>query len=351
MRRFSTFLEQHAAALVAARSPTMAKVVRRSAELHLRAHRDRRRSVRARLVAAAGFRPLGGAQARATDRSPAAARRGGGASASRWTAPTRTWPGFLPEADWRRIIRSASRRSAPVYAPELAEHLATPDHPDSVLRRSGGVSRASGRPADHHAAPGHRPPVRRARGRHRNVMIRSIEILSRWKPSAWRPRRRQRPDHEDATSRLSTQRPQLVDEYFIENRNRLLEIAAFLDRLDRADPAWRSRISGCGCSATRWTRCGTPGDRLTRIQMLLSDPTTEPLERARSEGRHGRVRSRAAREARSMRYIDHHAHMVSRTTDDYAQMALTGCVAVTEPAFWAGWDRSAATASRTTSGS
>src|SRR5687768_18558219 len=27
----------------------------------------------------------------------------------------------------------------------------------------------------------------------------------------------------------------LVDEYFIENRNRLLEIAAFLDRLDRAD--------------------------------------------------------------------------------------------------------------------
>jgi predicted metal-dependent TIM-barrel fold hydrolase len=43
-----------------------------------------------------------------------------------------------------------------------------------------------------------------------------------------------------------------------------------------------------------------------------------------------------------MRYIDHHAHMVSRTTDDYQQMALTGCVAVTEPAFWAGWDRSGA---------
>jgi predicted metal-dependent TIM-barrel fold hydrolase len=41
-----------------------------------------------------------------------------------------------------------------------------------------------------------------------------------------------------------------------------------------------------------------------------------------------------------MNYIDHHAHMVSRTTDDYQQMALTGCVAVTEPAFWAGWDRS-----------
>lgn len=45
-----------------------------------------------------------------------------------------------------------------------------------------------------------------------------------------------------------------------------------------------------------------------------------------------------------MRYIDHHAHMVSRTTDDYQQMALSGCVAVTEPAFWPGWDRSSAEA-------
>ena len=40
-----------------------------------------------------------------------------------------------------------------------------------------------------------------------------------------------------------------------------------------------------------------------------------------------------------MRYIDPHIHMVSRTTDDYARMALAGCVAVTEPAFWAGFDR------------
>ena len=43
-----------------------------------------------------------------------------------------------------------------------------------------------------------------------------------------------------------------------------------------------------------------------------------------------------------MRYIDPHIHMVSRTTDDYARMAMAGCVAVTEPAFWAGFDRSSA---------
>ncbi len=45
-----------------------------------------------------------------------------------------------------------------------------------------------------------------------------------------------------------------------------------------------------------------------------------------------------------MEYIDLHAHMVSRTTDDYERMALTGCVALTEPAFWAGYDRGSADA-------
>ncbi|TWT35771.1 TatD related DNase [Posidoniimonas corsicana] len=40
-----------------------------------------------------------------------------------------------------------------------------------------------------------------------------------------------------------------------------------------------------------------------------------------------------------MDYIDPHIHMVSRTTDDYRTLAQMGCVAVSEPAFWAGYDR------------
>ncbi|MBM4320396.1 MAG: metal-dependent hydrolase [Deltaproteobacteria bacterium] len=40
-----------------------------------------------------------------------------------------------------------------------------------------------------------------------------------------------------------------------------------------------------------------------------------------------------------MRLIDPHIHMVSRTTDDYQAMALAGIRTVTEPAFWAGFDR------------
>ncbi len=41
-----------------------------------------------------------------------------------------------------------------------------------------------------------------------------------------------------------------------------------------------------------------------------------------------------------MRYIEPHAHMVSRVTDDYVAMVTSGCAAVCEPAFWAGFDRS-----------
>jgi hypothetical protein len=43
-----------------------------------------------------------------------------------------------------------------------------------------------------------------------------------------------------------------------------------------------------------------------------------------------------------MNYIDPHIHMVSRVTDDYHRMAQCGCRAVSEPAFWAGFDRGSA---------
>ncbi len=43
-----------------------------------------------------------------------------------------------------------------------------------------------------------------------------------------------------------------------------------------------------------------------------------------------------------MKFIDPHIHMVSRTTDDYERLAHAGCIAMTEPAFWAGFDRSRA---------
>jgi len=40
-----------------------------------------------------------------------------------------------------------------------------------------------------------------------------------------------------------------------------------------------------------------------------------------------------------MKVIDPHIHMISRTTDDYMKLAISGIHTITEPAFWAGYDR------------
>jgi hypothetical protein len=77
---------------------------------------------------------------------------------------------------------------------------------------------------------------------------------------------------------LSTR--QIVDEYFIENRHRILDIAAFLDRLERSqdgqDPATDFRIRAFR-QALEILNDPAP-DRLRRIHMIFSDPTTEPRE-------------------------------------------------------------------------
>jgi hypothetical protein len=71
---------------------------------------------------------------------------------------------------------------------------------------------------------------------------------------------------------------ELADEFFIENRNRLLEIAAFLDRLDRADPVRASRDFRLqALAAALKTLAGKGPDYVRQIQLLLSDPTTEPI--------------------------------------------------------------------------
>jgi hypothetical protein len=71
---------------------------------------------------------------------------------------------------------------------------------------------------------------------------------------------------------------ELVDEYFIENRTRLLEIAAFLDRLERADSASAAQDFRMKAFLEALASLRQAGNRVDRIQLLLSDPTTEPLE-------------------------------------------------------------------------
>ena len=70
---------------------------------------------------------------------------------------------------------------------------------------------------------------------------------------------------------------EVVDEYFIENRTRLLEIAAFLDRLDRADAGYATEDFRMKAFSEALASVSQGNGRLDRLQMIFSDPTMEPL--------------------------------------------------------------------------
>jgi hypothetical protein len=71
---------------------------------------------------------------------------------------------------------------------------------------------------------------------------------------------------------------ELLDEYFLEHRTRVLDLAAFLDRLERAadGPPWQEHRRRVLVEALAMLVDGAP-DRVLRIQMLLSDPDMTPL--------------------------------------------------------------------------
>jgi hypothetical protein len=71
---------------------------------------------------------------------------------------------------------------------------------------------------------------------------------------------------------------ELVDEYFIENRTKLLEIAAFLDRVDRADASYAGRDFRMKAFAEALAGLGRNASRVDYIQQLLSDPREVPLD-------------------------------------------------------------------------
>jgi hypothetical protein len=74
---------------------------------------------------------------------------------------------------------------------------------------------------------------------------------------------------------------QIIDEYFIENRTRLLEVTAFLERLERSadgvDAAADFRMAVFR-RALQVIASNAP-DKMDQVQLLFSDPTTEPREK------------------------------------------------------------------------
>ena len=88
---------------------------------------------------------------------------------------------------------------------------------------------------------------------------------------------------------------QLIDEYFIEHRTKILDIAAFLDRFDRASArdadddfrmvAFRKALKALLDRPTT--------TRMQEVQMLLSDPRTDllpELDRKSAFGAYSEVR-------------------------------------------------------------
>ena len=80
-------------------------------------------------------------------------------------------------------------------------------------------------------------------------------------------------------------RQQVLDLYFMENRARLIDLAAFLDRVDRAsgDPDFRLDAFK---QAMRELSGGQP-ERAKKVLLSLSDSTTEPVEKAPGKGAAG----------------------------------------------------------------
>jgi len=76
--------------------------------------------------------------------------------------------------------------------------------------------------------------------------------------------------------------PEILDLYFIENRARLLDIASFLDRIDRHEGAEQARSDFRYQAFVKSVAAllASAAERTKAVQLLCSDTSSEPLESA-----------------------------------------------------------------------
>ena len=73
-------------------------------------------------------------------------------------------------------------------------------------------------------------------------------------------------------------RQQALDLYFMEARAKLIDIAAFLDRVDRAEGEADFRLTSFAKALQALG--GAKPERARNVLLALSDPTTEPIPAA-----------------------------------------------------------------------
>jgi hypothetical protein len=108
-----------------------------------------------------------------------------------------------------------------------------------------------------------------------------------------RPARRLLEPMADTKYTCPLARSQVVDRYYLEHRAKLIDIAAFLDRVDRADPGGGGEdFRMAAFREALQVVTGGESARARRVLELLSDPTTEPIAKADIKGAAGAYRSK-----------------------------------------------------------
>jgi hypothetical protein len=77
-------------------------------------------------------------------------------------------------------------------------------------------------------------------------------------------------------------RQQLIDLYFMDARSKLIDLAAFLDRVDRGDGESDFRVDALKRALGELSK-GEP-QRAKQVLIALSDPTDQPIEKSPGKG-------------------------------------------------------------------
>jgi hypothetical protein len=78
---------------------------------------------------------------------------------------------------------------------------------------------------------------------------------------------------------------QVLDHYFLDARHKLIELAAFLDRVERAEGKDDFRLKSFHAALPRLT--GKRKNRAKEVLLAFSDPTTGPIRKANIKGATG----------------------------------------------------------------
>jgi hypothetical protein len=77
-------------------------------------------------------------------------------------------------------------------------------------------------------------------------------------------------------------RQQVLDLYFMDARSKLIDLAAFLDRVDRAEGEPDFRLAAFRKALEELAK--NDPTRAKNVLLSLSDPTSEPIEKAPGKG-------------------------------------------------------------------